>query len=156
MRGRSGQGKSTLAREILKGLTPYVRGHIVSTDTIWMVETFGFETYAFVPEQLRLAHEINRAKVEALMKGEHCEKSHLIIVDNTNTTWKEILPYVELAKKYKYEVEVKEPQTPWKNDVKELAGRNVHHVPLEVIEKQDARFEDTVDIEKKIKEYING
>jgi hypothetical protein len=58
----------------------------------------------------------------------------LIVCDNTNMRLSEAKPYVDLADRYGYSVEIKEPQTPWKLDAEELARRNTHGVPLDVIE----------------------
>ena len=56
--------------------------------------------YKFDPTKLFYAHNYCRANVEdAMINGEP-----KIIQSNTNTTEKEINPYIELAKKYNYQV----------------------------------------------------
>ena len=98
-RGISGSGKSTLA----KTLAP--KENIFSTDDFFMVDG----EYRFDPKKLGEYHKKNQQRVEeALKKG-----ISPIVVDNTNTQGWEIKPYVELADKYGYGVELKEPNTPW-------------------------------------------
>ena len=85
------------------------------------------------------AHVWNQGRVRsAMIKG-----VSPIVVDNTNTTWKEIKPYVELAKEHGYEVSYAEPDTPWKFDVEELAKRNSHGVNKEVMQRYLDKWQPT-------------
>ena len=120
MRGLSGSGKSTLAEELGEG------GVVYSADDFFMVEG----EYVFDAEGLGYAHFWNQGRVEEAMK----QQLSPIVADNTNVKEWEMKPYVELAVKYGYAVEIREPQTPWKFDPEELAKRNSHGVPLETIE----------------------
>jgi len=126
-RGISGSGKSTLA----KTLAP--KENIFSTDDFFMVDG----EYRFDPKKLGEYHKKNQQRVEeALKKG-----ISPIVVDNTNTQGWEIKPYVELADKYGYGVELKEPNTPWKFDSKELSKRNTHGVPEDSIKRMIDRYQ---------------
>ena len=132
--GVSGSGKSTLAAKIKHQYI--VEGHsavIWSTDDRFMVEGH----YKFDPSKLGLYHQQNREAVDlSMINGIEC-----IIVDNTNLTKKERKPYVELAKKYGYNVLAIEPTTAWKRNTAELAQKNKHGVPVEAIQRMLDRYE---------------
>jgi predicted kinase len=131
-RGISGSGKSTLA----KSLAP--KENIFSTDDLFMVDG----EYKFDPTKLGLYHKMNQERVEdAMIKG-----ISPIVADNTNTQSWEIQPYVKLADKHGYKVELKEPNTPWKFDSKELARRNTHGVPEESIKKMIDRYQHNITV----------
>lgn len=129
VRGISGSGKSTLAKQ-LAGTT----GKIFSTDDQFMSPE---GEYKFDPSLLGKHHQTNQnlAK-EAMQQG-----ISPIVIDNTNTTMKEMQPYVLLAKEFGYKVQFQEPTTPWKFDAEELAKRNKHGVPLHVIQRMLQRWE---------------
>jgi predicted kinase len=131
MRGVSGAGKSTRARQ-LAGPT----GLVLSTD-----DFFGSgEDYVknYKAERLPEAHQSNQKQAEeALSKG-----ITPIIIDNTNLMPYEAKPYVLLAQKYGYEVRIEEPQSDHWNQILELhkqkqalaqqlAARNLHGAPPE-------------------------
>jgi len=129
MRGISGSGKSTLAKQISQG------GIILSTDEFFMVNG----SYQFDRSLLGKAHNWNQERArQALNKG-----ISPIVIDNTNTTWREIQPYFSMAKDHGYDVSFAEPDTPWKFDAKELAKRNTHGVPAEVIQNMIDRWQPT-------------
>lgn len=112
--------------------------------------TFGQMVYLWHPDMIRESHHVNKIKCKRAMELGIED----IIVDNTNTTWKEILPYVELAKAFGYDVEIMEPDTAWKFDVSECFKRNTHKVPLESIQKMFDRWESTERIKEKLNEYL--
>lgn len=127
MKGAPGSGKSWLANQ--QG------GLILSTDDVWM-DREG-HSYLWNREGLRIAHELNQLKFEVA-----CQRGHpLIIVDNTNTTKWERQPYIDIAEKYGYTVEIREPNTSWKYDAEECHKKCIHGVPLEVIRKMLERLE---------------
>jgi len=120
MRGISGSGKSTLARELGKG------GVILSTDDFFMING----EYQFDRDFVSEAHFWNQNRaIQAMDKG-----VSPIVIDNTNVEAWEPKFYVEEAMKRGYRVEIKESQTPWRFDANELARRNTHGVPLDVIQ----------------------
>jgi len=133
MRGLSGSGKSTLANELGKN------GVVVSSDNYFMEEG----VYKFDPDKLRAAHTSAQNQVEKAMQ----QGISPIVADNTNVRAWEMKPMVLLAIKYGYKVEVKEPNTPWKLNPVELAKRNKHGVPQDVIEKKLQQWDKDVSLE---------
>jgi len=95
MRSPSGAGKSTLAQELGEG------GVVFSTDDFF--EQGG--EYKFNPAQLGTAHRWNHSRVKQALD----RSISPVVVDNTNVTLKEILPYLELAKNHGYEVRYASP-----------------------------------------------
>ena len=146
MRGLPGSGKSYMANKMIEGMGD--EAIICSTDYIWETKPHG---YFWIPEFVGVAHKINQAKVR-----EACKKALVVIVDNTNTTFKEIKPYLEIAKEEGYVVEVMEPKTAWAFDVEECEQRNSHGVPLESIKRMKDRYEPNDIITQKIKEYMDA
>lgn len=146
MRGLPGSGKSFLAKEICNSFRG-VGTIVLSTDDIWTAAPNN--EYLWVGEFIGAAHKITQAKVrEACRRG-----IPRIIVDNTNTTFREMEPYVRIAEENGYAVNVVEPATSWAFDVEECARRNTHKVPREVVQKMADRFESSSDILEKIKNY---
>lgn len=126
-RGLPGSGKSTLAKQLGQG------GAVFSTDEFFMKEG----RYVFNPSMLGTAHAWNlKRATEAMQKG-----ITPIVIDNTNTTAKEIRPYAQAAAQYGYKVEMREPDTPWKFDVDELVKKNTHGVPRDAIERMLNRWQ---------------
>jgi len=107
-RGPSGSGKSSMSRK----LSEQLNAPVFTTDDFFMQSG----SYQFDPSQLGQAHEWNRQRVEESMRGE----TPLIIVDNTNTQFWEMKPYVQLAQQYGYAVDFKEPE--WHSDLKTPEG----------------------------------
>lgn len=138
MRSKSGGGKTTLANKIKEeNSKEKIYTAILSTDDFWG------QGYDFNPNLLGKAHawNQNRAK-EALTAGVAC-----VIIDNTNTTWKECKPYVLMAKEFGYKVEQAIPEPV---SIEVAFQRNVHGVPLDVVRKQEARFESFESVQEKI------
>ena len=147
-RGLPGSGKSTLAVEIL--YTQAVANSydnsiqapiILSADDYFTVGGI----YYFDPSQLYKAHSWNQWRC-----GQLIQAGRNVIVDNTNTTWKEVEPYAAMAKDQGYDIEVVEPNTPWAFDIGGLMARGTHGVPRETYEKMLARWESTESIKEKI------
>lgn len=125
LRGISGSGKSTKAKELVQD------GVVLGTDAFWGPD------YQFDAERIREAHQWNQQRVrEALETG-----VSPIIVDNTNISMFEFRPYVEMAIEYGYDVEYAEPDTPWKFNAEELAKRNQHNTPVDVIQDMIDRWD---------------
>lgn len=142
MRGVPGSGKSYLAEQTAK---MYDEKHVVvlSTDSIW--ETSPARYYLWVAELIGAAHKITQAKAR-----ECCAREvPYVIVDNTNTTLKEMQPYLDIAKDFEYEVVFLEPNNKWSKDVDECFKRNQHSVPKEVIQKMLDRFESTESVKER-------
>ena len=81
-----------------------------------------------------------------------------IIVDNTNTKFWEMKPYVEIAQQNGYEIEFAEPN--WHPELKNpqgkwnfnfIKGRNVHGVPDNVLNNMINRYEYDPSVENVLK-----
>ncbi len=130
MRGVSGSGKSTKARQMAGP-----SGQIFSTD-----DFFG-SNYDFDETKIAEAHQWNQERVrQAAEQG-----ISPVVVDNTNVEAWEMKPYVQLAQQYGYEVQFGEPDTEiWQQAkqangaalmkvAQELSQLNSHGVPAETI-----------------------
>jgi hypothetical protein len=145
--GCSGSGKSTEVERIRKR---YANRHgiashqvvVCSADYFFLEgatwDRLGNPTggkYVFDPTKLGEAHAYcKRRFVEAVRR-----KGPLIIVDNTNTTVKEIEPYVYVARDYDVE---KVFLTTVMEDPIVAHARNCHNVPLHVIQAQAKRIDE--------------
>ncbi len=140
MRGVSGTGKSTRARQLAAN-----GGEIFSTD-----DYFGQgQDYKdnFDQSLLPQAHQWNISRVEQAMKNGLSP----IIVDNTNIMPYEAKPYVLLAKQHGYETKIEEPQSDHWRQIQDLhrqiqdlsgqlAGKNLHGAPPEVISQMISQY----------------
>jgi len=107
-RGPSGSGKSRMSRD----LSEQYGAPVFSSDDYFMSSG----KYKFDPSKLGENHERNRQRTEdAMANGQS-----VIIVDNTNTKFWEMKPYVLLAQKYGYSVDFKEPD--WSSELRTAAG----------------------------------
>lgn len=130
MRGLPGSGKSTMANK----LAEENGGVIFSTDNYFMHDG----NYLFDASKLGAAHAWNQRKYqEALESGKE-----YVIVDNTNTTRKEVRPYIMLAQYFGYSVEIMEPDNPDRFNVDLCFIRNTHGVPLVAIQRMKDRWQD--------------
>ena len=137
MRGISGSGKSSLAQELVKG------GVVLSTDDFFMESG----KYEFDPDGIGYAHDWNIERSEAAMR----KGISPIVIDNTTVEAWEAKPYVNQALKYGYKVEFREPDTPWKFDAEELAKRNTHGVPREIIDIMLSKWQKDINVEDVMK-----
>lgn len=125
MRGQSGSGKSTYIRQYCQG------AFVVSADHFF--ERGG--RYNFNPSVLGSAHAECKHRFQTALDA----RKPLIVVDNTNTTVKEMKPYHDAACAAGYEVVVVTLLV----DPKVSHARNAHGVPFEVVVKQHERLKDT-------------
>ena len=105
LRGPSGTGKSTLAKDL------EVK-EVFSADDFYMKDGI----YNFNPNQIGIAHGICKKKTEQAMK----DGIYPIAVDNTFTKSFEIKPYLVLAQQYGYDVEFVEPD--WSPELRNEDG----------------------------------
>jgi predicted kinase len=140
MRGVSGGGKSTLARQLA---AQYAGAVIYSTDDYFIVEG----VYKFELSQLGLNHSLNQHRVEqAMADGVPC-----IIVDNTNLQAWEMKPYVEAAIKFAYDVEFQELPT---ISLEELMERQQARIAIgkalsaDIIQRMLSRYEPAMTVDK--------
>eukprot|EP00041_Stephanoeca_diplocostata_P042841 m.11672 g.11672 ORF g.11672 m.11672 type:complete len:641 (+) comp8872_c0_seq1:347-2269(+) len=126
LRGLPGSGKSTLA-DTLGGVK-------VSADDYFTDRVTG--VYNFDPKKLKKAHArtVDCAR-RAIRNGQSP-----VCVDNTNTQLWQMQPYVRLAVDNGYTVLFREPDTPWRYDVQELARRTCHGVPPASIQRMLTDF----------------
>jgi len=141
MRGLPGSGKSTKARGLGKG------GVVFSTDDFFMDNG----VYKYDQTKIGEAHAWNIQRAEGAMS----RGVSPVVIDNTNVQVIHAKPYVEIGKKYGYQIRVEEPDSPWwkklfgesmnenaKTELMdELARRNTHGVPPEVIRKMMDRWD---------------
>ena len=134
MRGVSGSGKSTKAKEVAGS-----QGMILSSDEFF--EQGGM--YKFDPSKLGQAHKWNQDRAATAMSKGY----PLIVVDNTNTQAWEIYSYLKLGKTFGYNISYIEPD--WSPDLKDeegkwnmdfLKGRNTHGVPDHAIKRMIDRY----------------
>ena len=160
MRGVPASGKSYRAKE-LAGADESI---ICSAD-----KYFGETPEEYVTnwciEKLGSAHRECQKNVRMLMQRQR----PLVIVDNTNTMVREMMPYFEMAVQYQYKVRIEEPTSPWwVNDIapylldkeanrKQLLAackvlwqknQESHQVPLASIEKMLFRYHVNVTVEQ--------
>jgi predicted kinase len=102
MQGSSASGKSFVAMALKSYYdSQTIECQIASTDNFWYINSDGVK-YEFDRNKLGEAHAWNQKWVDEMMAN----NVNVIIVDNTNTTNKEAAPYIQLAKKYGYELRV--------------------------------------------------
>jgi predicted ABC-type ATPase len=122
VRGLPGSGKSTVAGKLAGEFVYEADGYFYSINQ----ETQTVE-YNFDPTQIGRAHKWCKDQVEKRIKT-----GNDIAVANTFTQKWEVEPYIELAKKYGYDVQIITVQSNFKN---------VHGVPDKSIERMRARWE---------------
>ena len=135
MRGVSASGKSTLAKQLVGN------GVILSTDDYFMKDGM----YDFDPTKLGIYHKNNQNRAEKNM----IDGISPIIVDNTFSKEWEMKPYVQLADKYGYEVDIKELPIP---DIDELMKRQENRksinksLPRETVERMIKNFKKNITV----------
>lgn len=148
MSGWPGAGKSYLAKKMRDYLTitrPKNNIQLLSTDDYWYLNNP--EVYDFDRTKIGVAHKWNQERaLQAAISN------HVIIIDNTNIKWKELIPYLEIAKHFSYFVYQMIPRTSWMNDANECFIRNIHGVPIDVIRRMQFDFQG--DVNHKIQEYL--
>ena len=128
LRGVPGSGKSTFAN------------HMWSSGVVFEADKFFYGPdgeYKFDGSKLKDAHEWCRASVEAAMRDNHSTAGrHFpeIVVSNTFTREWEMQAYLDLAKKYEYNVVSLIVEN-------RHGGKNVHGVPDEKVQEMRDRFE---------------
>jgi predicted kinase len=126
MRGLPGSGKSTIARQ-LRGSG----GLVASTDDYWQHGC----RYEYDASRIMDAHDWNQARFRAAVRAE----VPIIVVDNTNIMERHWRPYADFARANGYTVEFVEVDSGLSDE--ELAARNTHRVPLDVIQRMRANWE---------------
>jgi len=145
MRGLPGSGKSTEVRKIcVQALQNGAQEiAICSTDSFFLDKD---DNYVFDADKLGAYHGANQYKVLKHMRM----GTSVIVVDNTNTTLKEMQPYIDLAHLHGYIIyyHLSGASHLHTNDgvfskdyIDMCVKRNTHGVPRETIEKMARRFQ---------------
>lgn len=93
--GPSGSGKTTFANKLKKEKN--IVNHFEADQ--WMIDKDS--NYSFDPNRLNYCHtQCKNSTEECMKRGED------VIVSNTTLTLKEAKPYIDLSKKYGYNVEI--------------------------------------------------
>lgn len=143
--GASGSTKSTLAKRLYS--VGFSTGQSVICSADHYFERSG--SYQFNPAELGAAHKSCRDNfLDALKKS-----ISTIIVDNTNTTLKEMDYYCFGAYVHGYNLYILEPQTSWKYDAAECAARNTHGVPEDKCKQMIDRIKKNGNAEDRVKHY---
>ncbi len=137
MRGLPGSGKSTAAHTNANTYDAV----ILASDDYFMING----TYCFDMSRLGDAHAWTKWRCAQLF-----EAGKSIVIDNTNTVWKELQWYAKEGLHNGYEVVVSEPVTPWAKNVAQCFETNTHSVPIETIQRMSDRFESSNSIREKI------
>ncbi len=121
MRGLPSSGKSTLARE-LAGET----GVVCETDQFFYTQVGeSAKTYDYVAERLDEARAWNLERFrDALKSG-----ASPIVIDRGNGLNRETHVFAQLAREYSYEVELREPDSPWWRELRVLLKYREHLAP---------------------------
>lgn len=124
LRATSGSGKTTLARE----LEEHLPNSIAFAADDYHYDEKGYYDFKF--ENIAKAHRACQERTKWAMVNKKCS----IIVHNTNTTEKEIKPYLDLAEEYNYKVVSLIVENRHGN-------KSVHDVPDDTVDKQRQRLE---------------
>ena len=127
LRGTSGSGKTSLA----KTLEQLPNTEAVAADDFRY--TIGKGEYAFDINRLGEAHQWCRKRVMHLMDYEECN----VVLHNTNTSEKEIAPYLEDADQLGYKVVSLVVEKRHNNS-------NVHNVPTVALERQERKLRGSI------------
>jgi predicted kinase len=125
LRGLPGCGKSTLGNVILT--TPQQTPSVISADDFFMDEK---GNYNFDSSKLREAHNHCQLRCAERMRLQLSK----IVVANTFTQDWEMVPYFEMAERYRYRIHTVVVENRHGNS-------NIHEVPLEKLEQMKNRFE---------------
>lgn len=132
--GASGTGKSTLATD-MRAEALRQCWHCVHLEAdMWHYRD---GEYKWTLDEQQNAHQWCRLNFE---KAIRCKTVDILIVSNTFTTLKELIPYFQICLKYNQQVELFRSAAPWSNDPEECFKRNIHKVPLDIIKAQMGRM----------------
>ncbi|KAK3930418.1 NEDD4-binding protein 2-like 1 [Frankliniella fusca] len=132
LRGCPGAGKSHLARGLVLSYRGNPKDFIFSTDDYF----FKNNVYKFDPRSLSDAHGWNQRRCLNHAR----EGLSPIFIDNTNTELWEMTVYASIAVNHGYAIVILEPDTPWAENLNELAKRNQHGVPKDKIRQMLERY----------------
>jgi len=144
MRGLPGGGKSTLAQKMFNDYGHTNGGKVADLyagDDFWYVDG----EYRFDHHRLTEAHHWNQDRAIVAFENQY----DLVIIDNTNIQFWEMLPYIIPALANGYEIEFVEADTIWRFNVDKLLKMNRHGLPENILQGMHDAWEDTTAIIKK-------
>ena len=130
LRGVSGSGKSSFADFLGNYLWNSLTVCICSADDYHLDKN---GVYRFDLSKMGEAHVWCREKFERCLS----DNFDVVILSNTNTSEKEIQPYLDLAAKYNYKVISLVVEN-------RHGGKNIHNVPEETLQKQQQRLKSSI------------
>ncbi len=127
-RGISGSGKSTAASALAFDL----QCQYVEADMFHMTK----DGYDWSQDNLSRGHQWCLLETERLHRlfGD-------VVVSNTFTMVREIIPFLDLTERLETDIMICEPNTEWCKNAALCWERNVHKVPLEIVERQLQRWQ---------------
>ena len=126
LRGIPGSGKTSFPNFLFHWISSDISVQAVSADDFQLNDT---GEYVFKFENLAKCHSACRRTVRKAME----EDTDVIICDNTNTTEKELKPYVDMAQEHGYKLVSLISEN-------RHSGQNVHGVPDKTLTKMIKRF----------------
>lgn len=146
MRGVSGSGKSTFIKNnIPDPKVIHSTDDVIENDIAPIITSkTGIEGYKALFQHMLYINHYGPLKKAHRLNQENAKKSmdsgvENVVIDNTNLDPWESKPYVEYGLEKGYNIKI-HTIPPGNLTAKELADRNVHGVPLEVIEKMLAKL----------------
>ena len=130
LRGPSGTGKSTIARHLHDSSRKWVG--LVEADMYFVLDG----EYKFDPSKLGQAHNWCQEQVKMSME---CNDSDICVSNTSISRW-ELKPYLALAERFGYTVEVIRTPGPW--DRETSLSRNEHGVPAATIDRQLSKYQE--------------
>lgn len=144
LRGCPGAGKTTFIANLEKYLgSPFAPFEVVSADHFFVEEKTG--NYVFNSHLLGQAHAACKDNFEYFTNMHGKRRPLYVVVDNTNTTMKEMQPYIAQAEKTGWDVIIVTFLTP----AALAAKRNIHGVPKEKVLEMSDRV-----VKTEIPEYL--
>jgi 2',3'-cyclic-nucleotide 3'-phosphodiesterase len=142
-----GSGKSFLCNQIQQKYGP--ENCVVCSADNYFIGVDG--VYRFDFNKLGDAHAMCRSTfVKAAEKN-----IPIIITDNTNIKYSDFRDYIVWGAIAGYEINLIEPNTPWRNNAKECAKRNQHGVSEEMILNKMKNYQSCEEAVKFAKENLN-
>jgi tRNA uridine 5-carbamoylmethylation protein Kti12 len=138
LQGLPGSGKTTFINDLEEMLKCPTSSDIsdlqVCSADHFFVQDDG--EYVFNKHCLGTAHSTCRDNFHYFAAKKGSKRPLYLVVDNTNTTLKEIQFYLDEAKEYNWDVAL----ITFKADVDTSYRRNIHQVPIEAINEMDERL----------------
>ena len=130
MRGLPGSGKSTIVKSMknVYGNVDSNKIEVCSADAYFMKNGF----YKFDASKLKDAHGECQLQVREAAKL----RKNVIVIDNTNISFWEFAPYIQIGRDEGYIPVLVETRTPWRMDANVLQDKNTHGVSKNVLQKK--------------------